>query len=286
MNKTLLFVFCSMICYNVFAQDVIIKNDKTEIKAKVLEVQENVIKYKSFDFQDGPTYNINKRDVFMIIYKNGKRETFNSTAELPKSAQVTHNDANSIKPVSQLSSTTDLVDYRPVRLLASLGKTDENVTTNFTIELSGEKRLLKNFNYLNWGVSVFYGRLESSYGWNEGWNDTYPQTVNELNTFGGRAFLSGYLPINLLWGKTEQKNKGPFPFFRAGVAMASTSGTTYITMSAGDDQTSTSVSGSNTDFDYAAGLDYKIGNGFGITVLTEKFKAFWWGVNFQFGNKK
>lgn len=56
------------------AQDVIIKNDKTEMKTKVLEITDETIKYKKFEALDGPTYNINKSDVFMIIYKNGTKE--------------------------------------------------------------------------------------------------------------------------------------------------------------------------------------------------------------------
>lgn len=59
---------------NTFGQDIIIKNDKTEIKAKIEELTETTIKYKKFDMLDGPIYNINKRDVFMVIYKNGTKE--------------------------------------------------------------------------------------------------------------------------------------------------------------------------------------------------------------------
>lgn len=59
---------------NSYAQDMIIKNDKTEMKTKVLEITEDAIKYKKFEMLDGPTYNINKADVFMIIYKNGNKE--------------------------------------------------------------------------------------------------------------------------------------------------------------------------------------------------------------------
>jgi len=59
------------------AQDIILKQDGSEIKAKVLEITDQQIKYKEFDFQDGPTRNINISEVFMITYENGKREVFN-----------------------------------------------------------------------------------------------------------------------------------------------------------------------------------------------------------------
>ena len=51
---TLVFLFVLQI---TFAQDVIVKNDKTEIKAKIEELTETAIKYKKFEMLDGPTYN-------------------------------------------------------------------------------------------------------------------------------------------------------------------------------------------------------------------------------------
>ena len=57
----------------VFAQDFIQKQDGSEIKAKVLEITDQHIKYKEFDFQTGPIRNINISDVFMITYENGRK---------------------------------------------------------------------------------------------------------------------------------------------------------------------------------------------------------------------
>ena len=68
---------------SVFAQDVILKKDGSEINAKVLEITEQQVKYKDFDFQDGPTRNLNTSDVFMITYENGKREVFNKQTSEP-----------------------------------------------------------------------------------------------------------------------------------------------------------------------------------------------------------
>jgi len=61
----------------IFAQDVIIKKNGDEVKSKILEITSSEIKYKEFDFQNGPTRNISVSEVFMIIYENGKRETIN-----------------------------------------------------------------------------------------------------------------------------------------------------------------------------------------------------------------
>jgi hypothetical protein len=67
--------FCfSLFTFFVNAQDIIVKNDKTEIKAKVTELTETGIKYKKWENIDGPVYTISKAEVFMILYANGQRE--------------------------------------------------------------------------------------------------------------------------------------------------------------------------------------------------------------------
>ena len=70
-----LFGFSSM------AQDIILRKDGVEIKAKVLEITEEYIKYKEFDFQNGPIRNVNKVEVFMITYENGKKEVLNAQTD-------------------------------------------------------------------------------------------------------------------------------------------------------------------------------------------------------------
>ena len=63
------------------AQDVILKQDGSEVKAKVIEITDQQIKYKDFDFQSGPTRIINIPEIFMITYENGQKEVFNKSSE-------------------------------------------------------------------------------------------------------------------------------------------------------------------------------------------------------------
>lgn len=58
------------------AQDQIVKKDKSIMKVTVLEITDENVRYKLFDFPDGPIYNIKKADAFLIIYKNGRSESF------------------------------------------------------------------------------------------------------------------------------------------------------------------------------------------------------------------
>ena len=70
----LLISIFGMFISNFFSQDIIYTKSQTEIKAKVLEITTDAIKYKEYDFIDGPTRNIAKSNVFMIEYSNGKKE--------------------------------------------------------------------------------------------------------------------------------------------------------------------------------------------------------------------
>lgn len=59
-----------------FAQDVITKMDNTTIQAKVVEIGETQISYRSWDNLDGPLYKINKSSVQKIVYQNGREDVF------------------------------------------------------------------------------------------------------------------------------------------------------------------------------------------------------------------
>jgi hypothetical protein len=71
-SQVLIVTFC-------FAQDIITKVNGEEIKSKILEVSQNEIKYKVFDYQTGPSYTISKAEIFMIRYENGSKDVFNET---------------------------------------------------------------------------------------------------------------------------------------------------------------------------------------------------------------
>jgi hypothetical protein len=72
--RKLLLPFAFLMGLSVFAQDLIIKKDQTEVKAKVIELTDELIKYKKQELLDGPIYSIKNSEVFMIVYKNGTKE--------------------------------------------------------------------------------------------------------------------------------------------------------------------------------------------------------------------
>lgn len=80
-----------LFCLNVYGQDIIVKHDGSEIKANVLEITETTIRFKEFEFQDGPTRNINLSEIFMVIYESGRRENF---SEYKKTTSLTKDGLN------------------------------------------------------------------------------------------------------------------------------------------------------------------------------------------------
>lgn len=97
----LTFLFwAKMVC--CFSQDIIVKHDTSELKVKVTEILEDVVKFKKFDFLDGPVYSISKKDVFLIVFQNGEREYFSTSSyKLNQKSEVD-------KPNEEKNSTVDL----------------------------------------------------------------------------------------------------------------------------------------------------------------------------------
>ena len=98
---TLLVFFLSFLTKQSFAQDLIIKSNSDTIQAKIIEITPNEIKYKKYDFQDGPLYVENKANVVSVIFSNGMREIFpiqkNTTSKISDSDSITTNSLENNK---------------------------------------------------------------------------------------------------------------------------------------------------------------------------------------------
>jgi|GEM_PF-1765021 len=86
-NMKIYRLLLAIIAFHAFltltAQDVIYKVDGTEIKAKVVEITLDAVKYRNFDQPAGPVRNIFLTDVFMIIYEDGSKEVFKKNSDQP-----------------------------------------------------------------------------------------------------------------------------------------------------------------------------------------------------------
>ena len=58
------------------AQDIIHTYDSAPIKAKILEIGDDYMYYKTWDNPDGPLYNISLSRVVKIVFENGSTKVF------------------------------------------------------------------------------------------------------------------------------------------------------------------------------------------------------------------
>ncbi len=152
--KALFTVFMLLLAYYSQAQDVLIKTDKSEINAKVIEITGSDIKYKKWENLEGPIYNIGKSAVFMIIYANGQREIISEAG----AAAVDKSNSSLAPALAVATSTTvdadtkkDHVRYAPTRFLYWLEETS-------AIGFQQELRVVKNICNFGVGYRLFLNR--------------------------------------------------------------------------------------------------------------------------------
>jgi len=81
MKKSILIIFVMFFLTYLEAQDIIVKRTGDKISARITHIRINIIEYNKYDNLDGPTYDILKNDVEMIIYQNGLRDYFSNDEE-------------------------------------------------------------------------------------------------------------------------------------------------------------------------------------------------------------
>ena len=256
-GRLLLLIILFLTNVQLFAQDVIIKVDKEEIKAKVIEINQQVVKYKRFDSLDGPIYNVTKDQVFIIIYQNGRRETFTQSASaIP--AVPSGSEAKEDKPETIISNkaTPKPMDKKffldgPVRMLlffssSSIPDPYHNIYSDtYQLQFQVEKFIIPN--YFTVGLSSAYG-----YTFISGTGSTENYQVGSLGVYG-----AGYLPLNRIILNSNKPKLGFFPYVRLGMAY------THIS-----DNKGASTSGTGSFF--AAGIDYRFTPNFGLTIESSK----------------
>jgi hypothetical protein len=122
----MLIVFLLFVCITggaVKGQDVIIKKNGDEIKAKVEQVLDTEIKYRRSDNLTGPVYSISKAEVFMIRYENGAKDVFDSKpAPIPSQPQTGQTSTVKITEKDiQPAKTGSIINYAMVVPIMALG---------------------------------------------------------------------------------------------------------------------------------------------------------------------
>jgi hypothetical protein len=74
--RLLIFIFLCFLTPLLKAQDTLVKRNGEKLLVKLLEVNPTELKYKRFDYQDGPVFTVSKSELSYIVYANGVRESY------------------------------------------------------------------------------------------------------------------------------------------------------------------------------------------------------------------
>jgi len=143
----------SLFSLKVLSQDVILLKDGSEIKSKVIEITEDVIKYKKFEHLDGPLISISKNKVFMITYENGTKEVISSVETEPKEEIKPKEDTDQNKTVTVTYSKVGYTPAERDRNILTLIKVNPLMILNGDIPVYIERRVSDHFS-IEAGVGV------------------------------------------------------------------------------------------------------------------------------------
>ncbi len=123
MKKLFFFWIALVISIAAHSQDIIIKKTGDEVKVKIVEIGINEIKYKRFDFQDGPVYTISKADVVLIKYENGVNEVITSGSN---NSNTNTTQTTVVPPPTNPTTTTTTQEKVSEKIDYSMGSYNQN----------------------------------------------------------------------------------------------------------------------------------------------------------------
>lgn len=127
---------------NIQAQDTLIHKDKTISVVKIFEVGITEVKYKRFDNLQGPTYFINKSDLFCIKYANGTGDTIQMSfaAKVPEETPSISSSKKLEVVDNKIFYGDEQIGYNELRFLI-----DNYPDKNIRLKLQEEFDVLKSY---------------------------------------------------------------------------------------------------------------------------------------------
>ena len=186
-----------------YAQDILIMKTGDEITVKVLEVNTEIVKYKKWDNLEGPAYSTNKNEIFMIKYKNGTKDVFNTTSQ---SQPANNNNQQTIDLIGQAKSYMEniirsqsegaiiLTDFQKMNGIIENGFGPQRYNFEYELTIEAQKDFWKTSEdaalFKDWFWSNFKVVYQGSKGGWDDWEHAYkffPQ--------GSRVAIKGNLPF-------------------------------------------------------------------------------------------
>jgi hypothetical protein len=176
------------------SHDTIVKRSGEKIIAKVVEVNNDNIRFKRIDNPDGPLYSLPKEQISMIVYANGSRELYEdymppkTTITMPVDLSMSYSNSTFIFKERAISEP---------EMLSIAGKQNEN-NINFAIQQTNnikfwqDATLIGGFILLPVGLYEWAAngglRSNGGYGHRGGYNGGgYTHTTSTANTHAKAA---------------------------------------------------------------------------------------------------
>ena len=194
-------MFCSV--FKITAQDILYTTYGTKILSKVLEINGQEIKYKSFTNSEGPTYVIATLDIIFIQYANGTSEILNYN---PKPLEpilkltVTESSKNRLTPKAKTANlrymNNHLISINALALLngdATIIYDHEFFKSKLAISVLGGINFNSRMNPLNFYINETKVNAKKNYDAGLGFN-YMPNNTKKVQYFVG--FLGKYMSYN------------------------------------------------------------------------------------------
>jgi hypothetical protein len=160
MKKIFFLVLVIFFTTQLFAQDKIYKLKGTVIKAKVIEIGTDEIKYKLYDNPDGPVYVVDKSTLNRIEYADGRVEKYKISYKDPA------NYEGQLKKAVKLNFLAPLLGYTEVSLEKSVSPL-QSYEVSLGIIGAGKNSQIDNYYvngvYLPYRRNAFGGFAEAGY---------------------------------------------------------------------------------------------------------------------------
>lgn len=204
MRKTL-FILITVIGWGFAgnAQDIILKKDGLEIESKILEITDQQIKYRDFDFLNGPVRNIPISEVLMITYENGKKEFFDKEVSLPFM-----NEDSIPQTLNELKNEFDRIGENDVMMLSFFKRNNYTKYSNDFGEAcimrnKGKTLLITGIGLTVAGtISMFLSYTVSDWYW--------VSLIGYAFMIAGEALIITSIPISAIAGAKKKKIKNEF----------------------------------------------------------------------------
>lgn len=142
--KAFTVLLLSCIAGRAFAQDVIHTIDTKPIQAKVLEIGEDYIWYKTFDNLEGPDYKLSVSRVTRIVFENGTVKSFAPSSLYGHRSPYVYDDFGPYGPI----------DYRWGHYYGRRGRIyDDELADYIGVSLYGSDYMKAKSQYF-WGLSL------------------------------------------------------------------------------------------------------------------------------------